>query len=64
MADIVTKVGYICPRCRRQVSVINSFTPPAQNTSCFFSECECGYRRAVLICEVWDLDVWREEQTA
>jgi len=62
MAEIVTTLGYSCPLCGKRVTVISSSARPPRDAHLFFSECECGYGRAVPRSEVQLLDVWWEEE--
>lgn len=64
MANLVTYLGYDCPKCGRQVTVISSSAHPPLDADFYFSECECGYRRVVPRGEVLDLEVWWEEKAA
>jgi hypothetical protein len=58
--SIVTTIGYTCPMCGRKVPVIGSSILPTLDSDFYFSECDCGYHRAVPRSEAQELEVWRE----
>jgi hypothetical protein len=62
MANLVTNLGYDCPDCGKQVTVISSFAQPPIDDEVFFSECECGYRRSVPRSDLENLEIWWEEK--
>jgi hypothetical protein len=64
MAKIITNLGYDCPNCGKQVTVISSSANPPINDDFFFSECECGYRRSVPRGDLQSLELWWEEKAA